>query len=924
MRVLTYPNPFKIKNNDILWDTITRYPHFCVSDTLAQGISVEYDRTSFSFLNTIDNLMKNLFEDVTHNPLISIQLYLDVSNIIRNELELPEDYKRAFKANIRDIVKAIEIFAFLDIDETKFLKEFISFEQKIFLEIFSKVKKSSFFEKIEDLKSTNKEDLKIAVYKSISKEVAFILNNYKEVKNAFPHFNSSCTPQHCLLVLEVIKKELIARTNLAPNPFDNNIENEIYDLKKVEHFIKILSNNDLPLDKLIFHGVHKITPEMQFLFKILEETLQIEVILLINYAKNLPNIYRTWKSVYSFVDEDFYFMDNLNISDLSEDGQIIYDIIECNELSEITPRAEGVEYANLTSFINNDVRTTYIKAEKKDSNNPLSKMETQYYAVSGAKSNEILKTYFPDQFNEKPFLSYPIGQFILGIYEMWDFENSRMKVNFKNLSECVLSNVYKSENNTNLLDVIRKTELYFSDIERIEDIYNRLDNLKISVDLLLNNNNYFAFKKLSFFEITFTEIDELKKFINYVEEISLKLFDKKSDNINYTEHFKELIEIVATPNIENKTLSGVEEHLVKLLYEKLQIHKGNNVYGDFKDIKDALAFFLSKTAEEEHSNWIVRGFEQIDGAVLLHKTTKAKKYNFALVSNSNITLKNENILPFPLTLDMFYNYEDELSRVSTFAKGLAEHKNFLEFSLIYGIMFSKVNIELSYVLEENDEEQLPYYLLNIIGVDFKKYEAKKNNLFPMRENKCNDNFHFENISKIQKDMFSICPYKFLQNYVLKSSINYTSSFHIKYFVSTFLYLQLLRKGRMNDNEEREFIRNEIKILKKVFPFWNTSVFIDLETEAIKLYKDHLNANNEIKIDEAYFDRKQNFLIAGWKENDVKVMDFIKSDIDDKINSYLESDRTYPALEELPHHKICAYCNYRDVCLRDYYEANSMR
>jgi len=105
---------------------------------------------------------------------------------------------------------------------------------------------------------------------------------------------------------------------------------------------------------------------------------------------------------------------------------------------------EVTVYGNLTTFTDHEVRKVFEKVSKVKGN-PLAKMETQFYAVKGTTSNELLKLYFPDQFSVKPFLSYPIGQFILGIYNMWDFDKKTMIIDESSINECAVSDVFKND-----------------------------------------------------------------------------------------------------------------------------------------------------------------------------------------------------------------------------------------------------------------------------------------------------------------------------------------------------------------------------------------------------------------------------------------------------------------------------------------------
>ena len=108
-----------------------------------------------------------------------------------------------------------------------------------------------------------------------------------------------------------------------------------------------------------------------------------------------------------------------------------------NEDSDIKKILINV-FDNLTSF-SNSICKEYDEALKKSKerlkegellqpNETLRNMSKQYYATNNSYINDILKTYYPEQFGEKNFLSYPIGQFILSIYNMWDSKKNKLKI----------------------------------------------------------------------------------------------------------------------------------------------------------------------------------------------------------------------------------------------------------------------------------------------------------------------------------------------------------------------------------------------------------------------------------------------------------------------------------------------------------------
>ncbi len=892
MRIFTYADPFEINKNTELWSIVTKYPHFCASDTLLQGIGAKYDRFEFSNLSTISNLISRTFGDFTNNPQQDVRLFLKVSEIIRN---LPiENENIAFRFNIADVVESIKTLRILKCRSGEFTKSYLTREQEVLLDIYDEIINSEVKDVFYSLENISKERLNQSIKLTLCDETEYL---YKTIKNETKRITDLKQANELLDELE----NSLSVKNRTVN------ENKI---KHIRNLIKT-ANESSGTDKIIVHGVHRITPIMYYLFKCLKKE-GIEIIFLINYAENMPNLYRTWKKVYEWTDLKFEFAEELDLDNGKPLAIAMANIIEGRteadteiSIEEIIHNNEVKKYSNLTEFAVGEVRKVFEDAEE------LHKMKTQYYAVKGTESNEILKMYFPKHYEQKPFLSYPIGQFILSLYNMWDFDESVLKVNEKSLIECATSNLYTKTSSESIIVTIEKIKLYFSDIEIITDIYDRLEFLKNSIIEIQNNEEYWNLQKISFFSVSVGEIDEVKSFLEFIDQLTTTLFIK-DEKVNFNKHFSLLIDLISKPAKENTLLTGVETQLLSQIGERLQNITGDSVTGSIKDIKHALQLYLEDRVKTNTSNWIVRDFEQIDGAVLLSTKTKETTYNFALLSNANMTKIKSDILTWPLTIEMFNGYKDVESAVPVIVNGILERKGFLKYSLFYGVFFTKCNIQLSYAEEEDGETQSVYYLLEALGLETKdvKHEV-------LRDRSGSKDISIEAIdmSKIkskQQELFSICPYKFFLKEVIKEDIVYYSEYHIKYFVDVFIMLSINRYSKLRSNLD-DYKNELLSKIEKLFPFWDATTFIDMQSKAKPLESMDKSMSDIL----SYEEKKLNFLIAKWSieinGKSENFMNYHKKNKDD-IEVYMKSGNILPLNEDVPHDKVCELCNFRDVCL----------
>lgn len=921
MRIITYPNPHDIKQHEELWSLFKLLPHFCASDTLKQGLEHSYGRESFGdVLSSVDTLVNAFLKETVNDIELNIRLFLTVAEEIRtlNESEL----KKSLRFNIYDVVDSVKLLNILGANADLFSTN-ITLEQACTLDIYRCTKIKGIFSDFEAIKRYTYEECGNIIKRVLFEEIEYFVANLPIIKDRIEYFIINSFDDALTRLKYILIMILEIEEGYKHTPFAENYDYS-KDKIKINHFLNIIGNyRNSVINRIIIHGIHKITPEIYFVINLLE-SVGIDVVFVLNYVKNLPKTYETWKKVYEWTKCEFENESDLNLNMGKEIGRSISSIIEGRDWNR-NLEEKIVIYPHLTSFTDREVRRTFQPV------NSLASMKTQYYAVDGNSSNEILKMYFPEQFKQRPFLSYPIGQFILGLYNMWDFEENRVEINNVYLSECAVSKVYSSNSNTNILETINRVKQYYSDLKFLDQYIARTEQLLNSLDVIEKNEFYTPLKKISYFNISKTSAEDFRGFLKFIQEVSESLFKKDEKEIDFGDHFNTLIEILKVPTQSSSNTTNVEKELIYELSERLQIKNNGNISGNIEDVKEALFYYLASTDVKDTSNWIVRNFEQLDGAVML-KSSKAETYHLSMLSNTNMTRQTNDVLPWPITKEMFFGYSDLEGAIPVITTAILERRNFLRFLLFYGTFFSRKKIKLSYIKEENGEEQSLYYLLRILGLKEEIFKEQTQTGFVTDETNIVE-LNGVNILALrneEKEMFSICPYKFMQNRVLKSPIEYSSEFHIKYYVSNFMYFYIRQTQSLDDGNVNEVLDREFDRLKRIFPYWGSSVFADIKNETRSQLKksrerEGLFSKFQPQLENDYKLRKENFLIAQWlDENNARLMNFQRDGINDLIRKYMLSSALYPVLDEVPNHKICENCNFNDVCLRDYYDARISR
>jgi len=906
MQIVTYKDPFKIDKNDKLWRMMQKYPQLCASDTLAQGLAHNYDRCSFQYLRAIEYVLKALYGKWTHNPVGDMKIYLRLSTLI-NEMIEDETERRVFRNNIQHVLESIKLLLIWGIKIEEFPEKHINRDQYILLMLYKELKKENIFNHFYPLCQLKREDLVRALKLGVVEEILYeterqdYLTKYYNERELIEAARSALQDK----IKEIEQKK--HRIGLIKNK-----EAFSESLDQLNHLNNLLDQDLLKDNKIIIHGIHRINPIIYFFFEQLEKQMQVEPIFVFNYCEEYPHIYETWKKVYEWTDESI----TLNLMDeeldISPIGYKLGAIIEGKE-DQVKLEEELVKFANLTNFTNT-VATVYDEAYQKvhgDIKKTLSNMQVQYYVTNANKSNNMLKMYYPEQFGERQFLAYPVGQFILALYNMWDFETDKMKINTNALEECLNADILFSSQSKNVLRVYEKVKIYFQDIIQdvkggIEDYIERIDHLNKQLDFI---NKDEILKSFSFFSISSQELQLFKEYILKLQSLTNILFKEMKDVVRYDEHFKDLISTMKTYVVNNKLISEVEKELMSNISHKLEEATTTELEGLREDLNNAIFLYLAQRKEEGSSRWIVRGFEQLDGAVLLSKSTKAQKYHIGLVSENNMSVKINDELSWPLTEGFLANYKGAGKAVDVMLTVLKQRRNFMKYSLFYILAFSKKPIELGYILEEGDEIHSPYFLLKLLGLKERDVNEHIESNLPLNAKDAYiqlKDIH-KKISKEQQEHFAICPYKFFLLDGIHVPLIYTDEFQMRYLLSN--YIQINIQHGVYSREQKDEIRVE---MKELFPFWDDVILNDAIQKGIT------QSCVKGKADKRYTRRKKNFLIARWLDQvtEEQYMDFEFEK--EYFDEYMEDPQINIKDEYTPHEKICECCNLEEICLMNYY------
>lgn len=800
LSIYTYSNPYEI-NNEPFWDSIKNCAHFCVSQTMVNGLSAVYSELNDGQLATVEELVEALYPN-----WFDTKTYIEQYTILTNTLD-------TVTPNIEP-------------DRWKKIKQSLRFN------------KSSLLDSIR-LMAEMGLSLKNLKIKKITEEQLYLVAAYNAILNG-----------------ENANKFTLRR-NFSDKEIDQAVKTALV-AKDVRRGREAQSVEKIDCNTVVIHGIHQFTPTI---LSMIEEVAKYKrVVLLFNYQQQYKEIYQTWLDVYSCFDLNIKSQFNnefipSTLLQASYKGNVLADQIgiladgTLTEKSRVLNDIRVIEFDNITEFsayvaqIFEDASRKYQEDENKKGS-ALSYMREQFYSANNSV-NDILKVYFPEQFGERHFLAYPIGHFFVAVTNMWDSENGGIKIeNMNDIAECLYSGALYENTPGSLITTFNSTKNYFSRATVLEGdnesegVIDLLKKLRKQISKLNKGKEEYAeqLNRLAYYNVDLESIDELIEALETLNKITKLFYDDFENTNNNFKHFyekiKDFVETQILPTADTET--EFQDILLRLLARLEEVEKIETT-STFDCLKDTMAYYLKQESQKgESANWIVRDFRQIDGDVLKSSTQEADIiYHFACISDADMNVKREDQFPWPLTIEFFEKAYEPLDwKYQVYVKSRKEYKHFKRYALIYGLEFNRCNFKLSYIKNDDDKQNELYYILKLLGV---KTERNIHNTTSTQQNLDLTMDLGVNRSKfVDLDGFRrrICGYRF----ALESLIEGGTIYQDRFLQSKYMELMLANivRRKLEGQIATEAIMNEAlddatSRLSRYFRFLNESEMTDIKT-----------------------------------------------------------------------------------------------
>lgn len=857
LKIYTYSNPYEIKRESY-WNEIKDCAHFCVSQTMVNGLEEIYPSLKEGgYLTTIKILINTLYSD-WEDENRRVKQIIEVDNAI-NSLNFDENLnvsaRRSLEYNTKSLVKCIRLFKELRLNANSFDVSRLNMDQKYLIDIYEYI----------------------------------------------------CSREKTLFEFERVSRADI-------------IDEKILEALKNKH--KNHSYDKLDRSTVVIHGIHQFTPAILCAIEDISRSKNVILLFNYQKQygtiyQTWTNIYSLFESGIKYSDEPEFkpislLIDSYPCNTLADNiGTLSNGELEVK--TGILDNLEVIEFENITEFAGYCAQLfeNARKINKRNgSHNPvLYDMTEQLYSASG-KVNDILRAYFPEQFGERHFLDYPIGHFFVAVVEMWDNENECVKVEDMSLiKDCFESGIINERVPGELLNTFNTIEPYIEKETTLVEIIASLKKLRKYVD-----SSDKKLQRIGYLNVSKERLDELRNALSELNKIVIGFFsDFSSGGDNFNRFYRRIHDFIVKRTQDMESLDEEMKQVVTNLLARMNKIDLPDT-GTFTCLKQTMSFYLSQDDSLMHgANWIVRDFEQIDGDILRSSKQKVEMtcYHFCCLSDKDICATKDERLPWPLDINFFeYSYEPLEQNYQIFLKSKMEFKNFKRYALLYGLEFNRIGCKLSYVKTVDRKDNELYHLIKMLGVKVRKYHSDAVDSYvphlkysqPTGASYCRENEYTDKIK------YSMCPYRFALESIVQEKTIFRERFLVIFYMRVLLQNTILNNNagrRLNESDLRNIIINEYQNLDDKFKISNEYEKSQIISEMYKYLVGNLKKYGSFIKPCSTDMLQEDFLI-------VKLNDFMKNitsfDLDKVINNNEERYKDNRG-------KHCKYCSSKDICLR---------
>ena len=531
---------------------------------------------------------------------------------------------------------------------------------------------------------------------------------------------------------------------------------------------------------------------------------------------------------------------------------------------------------------------------------------------------KILKEFYPESFDRKHLLAFPVGQYIYHLHMMWNSMHDRLEMSYDHVFKCFASGWLEEDgiNGRDYLYTLSKIKLFFKDCTTFEEWRERIDKFKEAKECisvfevedgpnkrwheLLGN----PFRQLSVYNASGETLSSIEKLLLKLMDDAEYLFSV-SGKVQIGDHFKKIREIIES-HLDSDDILEDEIQIAKELVRSLDIAGTYEQDCPVSAIKDAVVLLIGghfdevDTLDQETSSVGARilPLSQVESNVLNDGCK-----DIYLVLADEFTLPGvPRTLPWPLSNALLDSLQiedrEDTKRYVDCMRSVIDNRP-LSYRYLFYSFLSNVNettkpkIHISWLRDQGAKtvSASPYVLM----MWEKKTKGLKDPVSSIDFETDSDRIVIKDAGlsiqctiktapeDVQMD-HALCRYRYLYSYLVNYLPEYSSDFHYSFLLSNLI--------KAFCNESKKSKREVSKELFELFPFFRN---VELR-QASDYAGSTVKTDRSLIYDEAeYPDTRLDIHFLNARTLALRAYDGDALD-DDELNSR------------------CTYCPYSNICI----------
>lgn len=355
--------------------------------------------------------------------------------------------------------------------------------------------------------------------------------------------------------------------------------------------------------QIVLHGFQFFTPIQQFVYDCFLHA-GYDVYALIQCEAQYPYANEIWTSMYSR-NPDFPSMENWIKQADSSEKNVLGEIFEKGEHIS-APNLKLMKYKNTVEFMEDIPRI-------KDDGYHL-------YCTDDHSANNMLKDYFPERYEVRNLLAYPIGQFVYTLLGMWDESLQSLVLKPEGLRKCFASGwlSVNGKSSMNYTEDLERLLPYFEGCYTVEQWHRRLQTFEeayheavaifapvskpgeSTLEKRKKETLGNPFRQFGVFSIREERMEDVAAIIRQLIAMTKKLFDS-TEPVSIQEHMSKLDGLLYMNDGMPQDLYMEEKEKVKQIFAALESDKIKDFLCYPGDIAAAMLTFMDGSLEEDET-----------------------------------------------------------------------------------------------------------------------------------------------------------------------------------------------------------------------------------------------------------------------------------------------------------------------------------